>query len=149
MKKYIFITLLFISFNTLAQESVLQVTKIKSGRTKTIRQGKKIKVYTKGFTVKGKLTILNDSTIIIKGTPMPLNQITRIKNKNIITQIFSILAPPMGSMLIVGSLTGSHNNGIDGEIFIPGLITLTTGILSTQIYTNHKTPKYTFRIIKR
>jgi hypothetical protein len=152
MKKITFIAFLVFSMShSFAQEKFIQLTKDETGKVKLFKENKRVKVKTlDGKKFIGKFSIVNESTISIKGNEIKIENIERIKSR-------SVGAGIVGTVLTV---TGYVGLGVSAIIVIvdpsnalkAAVISLAvggSGIFINEFVATHKSSKWSYKIIEK
>jgi len=123
MKFVITFLVVFSVFNCFAQKNGLQITKYKNQHSKFIKEGSKIHVRSNGNAVKGRYTILTDSTILVQMDTIPLSQISALRFKTFPIQFGGASLLLAGSFLTAGGIYGivALTEELAGLGFVAGL----------------------------
>jgi hypothetical protein len=104
MKKYLFSLFLLLSlFSVFAQEKGIVLKKKDAAKADYLVEHKRIKVVTTdGKCFYGRFSIIDDKTISINSTLIPLRSIAKIKRKSLVSTITSPLVCIVGVYLVLG-----------------------------------------------
>lgn len=146
----IIISYLFLFFPIVAifsQDQGILLENKNSDRTDFLKEHKRIKVITSdGNHFYGRFTIVNDNTIMIDNSNIPLDQIVRIKRKSLTSSILSPIIPVIGVVFILGGTGVAATEG-SGAIVGVGLISSGfTMTLASLISNKHKKEKWVYKI---
>lgn len=126
MKKILFTLFLLLSFfSVLAQEKGILLKKKDAEKTDYLVEHKRIKVVTtddRSFF--GRFTIVDDNTISINSTLIPLSSIQKIKRKSLTATITAPIVCTLGVILILG---GTGVTALGGGFTIVGLGMVSSG----------------------
>ena len=112
-------------FSIVAQEKGILLQKKDSDRTDFLVEHKRIKVVTTdGRSFFGRFSIIDDKTISINNTSIPLASIEKIKRKSLTSTITSPVVCTLGVILILG---GTAVTAIGGGISIVGVYLVSSG----------------------
>ncbi len=149
-----------LSITAYSQNEVLVLTKKKSGKEKTIEQGKRIKIWTNtGKTYKGPFAIKDDSLIIADKAAVSINDVEMISRKSTGKKVLG------GSLALGGAFVGAGfisltstliDTGGWSALLIPVSVTLatggvliaTTGVILLTTGKKYKEKKWDFEIQK-
>ena len=128
MKKVLF-TLVALLFTSLifSQNSTVKITNQKTGITKIFQEKSRIRIKTlDGKKITGRFQILNDSTMLLKGTVISLADITKIKRNPLMLTIATDVV-----LFVVGVTTAGGLSYNAGRVSAPAAIALaaTAGIM--------------------
>ena len=138
----VILTALFFSFllipSVFSQNQGILLKKKNSERIDFLKEHKRIKVITaNGKKFYGRFSIVNDNTIIINNSTIPLNSIVKIKRKSLTSSIGSPLVPVIGVIFILGG-TSVAATGKSGAIAGVGMISSGFAMsLASLISNNH------------
>ena len=122
MKNLILIlTILITSLYSYGQKGIL-FTKKDNQKTKIIYENKRIKItLNNDLVLKGKFTIVNDSTIAIKDTLISLSSVVKIKKETKFEQIITPISLAYGGTLTIVGVAGLAAGGwsVLLGVFIP------------------------------
>lgn len=107
MKSFLYILICYITFLPLvhSQEGQLVVTNKSNGKEHTISAGKKISVYTSESSfVRGKLVLINSTSISIGKGAIPLSTVYSIKAKSKQVQNKGGILTGIGAVFILGGV---------------------------------------------
>lgn len=140
---------MFFGLTACAQEKQLELTNTDTGKVKVFRENKKIKIFTDDLELKGKLKIIDDQTISIRGIELHLSDIRKIRNKATLVKLYSILGIPYGTIGIMGSFAVTDTNGAEKSLLFTGIGLLASSLAATQLRSNFVSDQYAIRIIER
>lgn len=128
-----------------AQKQYLEITNLKTNRTKKIKEKKRITVFTKDSKIRGALKILDNETILIKDTEIKISDIVMIKSKSIFGKIFAYVLLPASTLATVGILavTGASSSVVN-TVGLTGVSLMIVSIISRKKY---KSERYKFTIV--
>ena len=127
MKKILLALFLLLSLSSIqAQEKGIQLKEKTTNRTDYLLEHKRIKVVTTdGKSFYGRFSIVDDNTISINNTLIPLTSIEKIKRKSLVSTIASPLVCVVGVYLVLG---GTAVVAIGGRSFaLVGLGLISSG----------------------
>ena len=148
MKFIVSLLVLVFSANSLfSQEQGILLEKKNSERIDFLKEHKRIKVVTtNGKELYGRFSILNDSTITINSTTIPLKSIAKIKRKSMTSLIASPVVPLIGVIFILGG-TGVAVTSKSGAIAGVGMISSGFAMtLASLISNKHEKEKWEYKI---
>lgn len=150
LMKFISILLLLVFFSTtsiFSQEQGIVLEKKNSSRIDFLKEHKRIKVITaSGQTFYGRFSIINDTTITIKKSAIPLNSIVKIKRKSLTSLIGTPLVPVIGVICILGG-TAIAASGGSGAMAGVGLVSSGfTMTLASLISNRHEKKRWDYKI---
>jgi hypothetical protein len=147
--------LLLFSSNLFSQEDQkvekkgILLERKESSRKEFLPENKRIKLETiDGNILVGKFTIVNDSTISIRGNEVNLNSIERIKRRSVVSAIGSPIITAYGfggiGLGVYAIAQGGIISVIDGTFLIPAGVGM---VLLSTISQNHKPSKWNYSIV--
>lgn len=159
IKPILFILLSLLTIPLIGQESALEMSKSGTEKSILFKENKRVKVKTlDGEKYIGRFQILDADTIEIEGNIIPLSSISNIKNR-------SIAAGIAGTILIVaGIATIIYGNTVMFLTVVTlGLVSPTFGVVVTvfgfaitaagiffnEFAENHRSNKWTYKIVKK
>jgi hypothetical protein len=153
---------IFLSLNSYGQNGDLILSNRTTGKIKTIHQGKKVKVICQdGKIVKGKITFVNDSTIILGNSVVALNQITTIKmnpftkigDKLMIAgSVFTISGgAALTTVFLIDALTGAWAFAFLSAMTLTptGLLIIIPATVLLSVKKNYSTENWNFKIVMK
>ena len=144
--KYSIFLFLF-SMLSFAQSKVLVIQKNNSDFSKEIKENKRIKIQTKeGEKLYGRFTIIDSSSIMIKGKVVLLDEILMMKKKSLFATITNPIFIVTGVFFIAGGIIGISAGGYG---YIAGIALLPSGAAITLISilsNNHPSEKWRYSI---
>ncbi len=152
MKKITLIAflILFVS-NSFAQEKFIQLTKNETGKVKLFKENKRVKVKTlDGKKFIGRFTIINESTISVKGQEIKLENIERIKSRSVgagIAGTFLTTAGYIGLGFSAIVILVDPSNALKAAII--SLAVGGSGIFINEFVATHKSSKWNYKIIEQ
>lgn len=97
-----FISVVFLNLNLNAQENYIELTKTKSGKTKVIQELKRVKIKTNdGQKFIGNLVLVDEETLRIDKTEIPISEVAKIKRKSKAATVASSVFYVVGGLLFV------------------------------------------------
>lgn len=139
--------LAFPLFSIIAEEKGILLQKKNSERTDFLVEHKRIKVITTdGRCFFGRFSIIDDKTISINNTLIPLTLIEKIKRKSLTSTITSPVVCTLGVILILG---GTAVTALGGGVAIVGLGLISSGFtlpLMTLISNRHPKNQWEYAI---
>ena len=150
---YLFLALFLINSSlTYAKQNYIELTHFEKGKTKSIQEGKRIKINTlSGDKIIGKFRILNEETIVIKGQEIRLDSIESIKRKSALAGIIGtylmvagIVATPFG---FAAALSEGLGAAIGGVTLVGSVFALGSGILINDFPVNNKNSKWNYNVV--
>jgi ABC-type multidrug transport system fused ATPase/permease subunit len=137
----------FTANSVFSQELGILLEKKNSERIDFLKEHKRIKVVTtNGKELYGRFSILNDSTIAINSTTIPLKSIAKIKRKSMTSLIASPVVPIIGVIFILGGTAVAATGG-SGAIAGVGMISSGfTMTLASLISNKHEKEKWKYTI---
>jgi len=151
LKNLLYVVLLGGWFAIQAQEGRIEMTK--NGTTRTLKEGKRIKVKTlSGEKLIGQFIIHDKNTIMIKGQKIRLDAIFLIKRKSRLAGIvgtYLIIAGAFAFPIGLAAALSSEGIGsaIGGISLATGIYALGAGFLLNDFHANHKHPKWSYKIV--
>lgn len=115
---------------TIAQSQSLELYNVNSKKTKSIMSMNDVTIYTRHAhmeKIKGRLQLLNDSTILINSIQLPINEVTAIKVITQTSQMWGYIFAGISALyLSIGIITLSNASGAGfiGNIFLEIIGTL-------------------------
>ena len=147
MKTLLSLVVILISFTTLAQEKGIHLVNKKNNDSIFLKENKRIKIVTldeKAY--RGKFTINDSISIVIKGETIQLDSIVKIRRASKFHAIADPVCITIGSLFIIGGFAGLYSGGI-AVIF--ALTMLPPGLIMTlvpAITNNHEATKWEYFI---
>lgn len=117
--KYALLFFVLISFSIIsvkAQKGGLLVTKYKNQKSKFITEDSKVRIKSGGKTLKGRFTILSDSTILVQTDTILLTQISEVRFQKVATQFGGGLLLLAGAYLTAGGIFGVATIAAEGGV---------------------------------
>src|SRR6476620_6410584 len=112
MKAYLVLLLAFLSIVSYSQEKYITVHRKNSKRVETIDENTRIKIKTvDGKKYWGRFTVVDSSSIMIKGNIVSLNSIVKIQIKSVFVSIAQPVYIVVGSLCIIGGVVGAVAGG--------------------------------------
>ena len=146
MKSFITLVLLFYFSMAFCQERGIVLKEKATERTAFLPEHKRIKLKTKeGKVVVGKFTIVDENTILLKGTEIELDAIVKLKRRSLMSAIGSPLVVISGAAFVLVGVAGAFSGGYGVLllVFIPPGIPM---ILAPLISNNHVPEKWEYSI---
>ena len=144
-----------------AQNGGILVTKYRNQKSKFITEDSKIQVKSGGKTIKGRYTILSDSTILVNTDTISLKQIAEFSVKNLPVQLGGAALLLAGAYStaggIVGVIAATSEFGIYGFVFgaiflspfyVGGVYIAATGILLLVRGKKYASAKWKYKIVR-
>lgn len=146
------LTLLLVCFlftsELYGQSKFLLLTNKKTNTTRQIKEGKVVMVHDiQGPVSKGKLEILNDSTIKVNHIHFVLANITRVKRKTTLSKVFGGFFVTIGAIFFINGLI-DQGDGIDlSEAFLFfGSVSSSLGVTALTVGGKYHKEKWRFSI---
>lgn len=148
MKK-ILIILFFIPISVLAQSYSLEIINNETGKISYIKENKRIKIRTvTGQKLQGRVTFTDSVSLEIKGTKIPLEELTFIQRRPLGVTLAGIGLLTIGGVGIGISPLILFVDRIGGiAVFATSTGLVGTGIVLPHLSKRYKLEKYTFKII--
>lgn len=143
----ILIIAILTSIISFAQENGIYLINKTKNDSILLQEHKRIKISTiDGKTIVGKFTIIDNTTIMIKGQEIALDSIVKIQRAS----IFNIIAIIYGSSFVLAGIGSTNQKSIiydkNGFLLIPVGVTILTSIF---LKNNHKSEKWNYKIQKQ
>lgn len=146
----VIISLFFFNI-VVAQKQAIKITNLKNNKEKIIKENKRIKLKTfDGRKIKGRFTIENENTIVIKGVQVDLTDISQLKRNPLLTSILTSTFLIYGGMIVggIGIIIGVFADTAGFWLTLPAAGMVYTGIRTPNINKNHKVDKgWKFEIV--
>jgi len=139
--------LLLLPFGLIAQRN-LQATKITSGKTVIIEEGQRVKVRTDdGERYYGRITLLDDQTILLRKDTLQLNNIVTIQKRPATKGVVTALMIGAGTLGVAFTPVVALSSGT-GAIALLAVASsvVTTGIVLPSLAGNHSRKRWNYKI---
>lgn len=150
MKLTIFILLFFISCAIFSQKKAIEITNIKTGKTKIFKENQRIKIRTlNGKKSIGLLTFSDNQTLLINKKTIKIDSLQSIKKQpKTLGTIKTIVLATGLSVVGTSLIAASKGNDSAFMLFTIGAgVTIGSGLLEG-INTNNTNRNWTFKIIE-
>ncbi|MEP6261618.1 MAG: hypothetical protein ABJ092_08580 [Gillisia sp.] len=152
MKVLTLFFLLVFSQQILAQQA-LEISSTGSDKVKIFKENKRVKVKTlQGEKFIGRFQIMDGKNIEIEGNIISLNDIENIKSRSIAAGIAATGLIVYGAVVVVVGIVVGLNFANTPDIFIVGgigAIIMGSGIFFNEFAKNHRTTKWSYKIINQ
>ena len=150
MKVLTLFFLLVFSQQIIAQQA-LEISSIGSDKVKIFKENKRVKVKTlQGEKFIGRFQIMDGKNIEIEGNIISLNDIENIKSRSIAAGIAGTGLIIYGAVVVVVGIVVGLNFANTPDIFIVGgfgAIIMGSGIFFNEFAKNHRSTKWSYKII--
>lgn len=133
------------------QTKFLIITNKKTNTTRKIKEGKVVMIHDiQGPISKGRLEILNDSTITVNQIHFALANISRVKRKTTLSKVVGGVFTTIGTISFISALP-DPGGGIDlrQAFFLFGTVTSSIGITALAVGGKYHKEKWQFSIESR
>lgn len=160
MKTVSLLMFLFLTIPLMAQEKALEMSKSGTDKVRIFKENKRVKVKTiKGGKYIGRYHIVDNKTIEIDGSFIPLNIVSNIKSRSIVAGIAGTI------LIMVGIVTIAYGNilmlasvatlglvispSVGALVGLAGIVITATGIFFNEFAKNYRHKReWTYRIIE-
>jgi hypothetical protein len=151
MKNKIYILLFFITSSIFSQQKAMEITNIKTGKTKVFQENERVKIRTlEGKKLIGVLNFSDDETLMINKNTIKLDSLQSIKKQPKTLGVIKTIVLATG-LTVVGSslIAASKGNNSAFLLFTIGSgTTISSGIIEG-IYANNSKRKWLYKIIEK
>lgn len=141
----IILALLLTTHVVFSQQKGVLLSSKTDDETDFFRANKRVKITTAdGKTYKGRLVIIDDSTIAIDGINIPIESISKIRSMSLTSALLSGIYLVVGTVVFV---TGIAVGGYGLLLVPPGIVLAGIGVLIPAIGNNHKKYKWDYKIV--
>jgi len=143
----LYFVLLFFSSIVFSQEKGIVLKDKKTDETEFLKENKRIKVFTiDGTNYTGRFKIIDDATIEIDGTNIPLDSIMKIKRRSLTSAIVETTFYVYGGIIVTACLIATAINPI-ALIAIPvSFPFFGVGLLIPGLENGHKLKRWSYSI---
>ncbi|WP_405415493.1 hypothetical protein [Maribacter sp. Asnod1-A12] len=143
-KALFFITFLFFSFASFAQENSLKILNKRIAKEITIKENKRITIRThNGEKISGRFTIFDEQSIEIKNQNILISDIVSIKKNPLLLSLFTngLLVYIGLATIAIGTIAGIFGESSAFLLTIPGAAIIYAGVKGPNFLKNYKTNK--------
>lgn len=155
MKPTLLILLLLFSFPLIAQERLLEMSKVGSQKSRVFKENMRVKVKNlDGEKYIGRFEIIDANSIEIEGNVIPLSAISNIKSRTAIAGIASTAIILYGVVVLVVGYVSIAIGGASGNTGYVALGAISAAIVSTGIFfnefaRNYRNRTWSYKIIEQ